>query len=89
MAARGEEGDVAFSEETLREAWRLARGRCECQRDGHGHGERCDRQLVWGRLGFIGEGGWQAHSWNGEDDPANCEILCMACYTATHLPDPR
>ncbi|MFB3816559.1 MAG: hypothetical protein ACE147_02740 [Candidatus Methylomirabilales bacterium] len=75
---------MAFSEETLREAWRLARGRCECQRTDHGHGERCNRPLVWARLGYVGEGGWQAHAWDGEDDVANCEILCPDCYARMH-----
>ncbi len=75
---------MAFSEETLRAAWRLAQGRCECQREDHGHAGRCNRRLEWSRLGYMGEGGWQAHSWNGEDDPANCEVLCVECYAAAY-----
>jgi hypothetical protein len=73
---------MAFSEETLREAWRLAHGRCECQREGHGHGERCNRPLVWARRGYMGEGGWQARAWDRDDDPENCEVLCVECYAA-------
>lgn len=73
---------MAFSEATLREAWRLARGRCECQRDDHGHASRCNRELVWESRGFLGEGGWQYRAWSGEDEPGNCEVLCLECYTA-------
>jgi hypothetical protein len=33
----------------------------------------------------MGEGGWQAHAWDAEGDAVeNCEVLCMACYMATH-----
>ncbi len=73
---------MAFSDQTVREAWRLAQGRCECQREGHGHTGRCNRELRWERRGFLGEGGWQCRSWNGEE-PENCEVLCMECYGAT------
>jgi hypothetical protein len=74
---------MAFSEQTLREAWRLARGRCECQRGDHGHTDRCNRPLVWGRLGYLGEGGWQARAWDEEADAVeNCEVLCIDCYAA-------
>ncbi len=75
---------MRFSLETLRQAFALARGRCECTRDGHAHSSRCDEQLTWNNLGFLGEGGWQAHAWvpldaGGEDDPENCEVLCWRC----------
>ncbi len=75
---------MQFSERTVREAWRLAQGRCECQREGHGHEGRCNRELRWERQGFLGEGGWQADRWDGEDTPENCEVLCMECYEAAH-----
>ncbi len=74
---------MLFSEGTLREAWRLARGRCECQREGHGHQGRCNRELRWERLGYLGEGGWQANGWGWQDDPDNCEVLCVECYATS------
>ncbi len=75
---------MQFSERTMREAWRLAQGRCECQREGHGHAGRCNLELRWDRRGFLGEGGWQADRWDGDDAPENYEVLCMACYEAAH-----
>ena len=75
---------MAFSEKTLREAWRMAQGRCECQRAAHGHGERCQERLTWEHSDLIGPGGWQARPWTpfdegGEDVPENCEIVCWKC----------
>jgi hypothetical protein len=73
---------MAWSEETLRRAWELARGRCECMREKHGHGVRCGRALVWGKHSLIGEEGWEARPWEpaAGDGPENVELLCMPCY---------
>jgi hypothetical protein len=30
----------------------------------------------------MGEGGWQARAWDRDDDPENCEVLCVECYAA-------
>jgi len=78
---------MLFSPRTLREAWKLAQGRCECQRDGHGHADRCGEPLSWQYCELIGPGGWQPTLWQplsegGKDAPENCEILCWKCAAA-------
>ncbi len=76
-----------FSPATLREAWRLAQGRCECQRLAHGHPSRCDALLAWEHRGLVGVGGWQATPWTafsegGRDDVGNCEVVCWKCFAS-------
>jgi len=51
---------MAFSLEVMTEAWKRASGRCQCKKDGHGHGERCNRLLVWTLRGAVGGSGWDA-----------------------------
>jgi len=41
---------MVFSRVTLRRCWKLAQGRCECQRIGHRHLAPCNRPLVFERL---------------------------------------
>ena len=77
-----------FSNRTLREAWKLARARCECQRDGHGHQDRCGEPLSWEYCELIAPGGWQAGLWRplnegGQDSADNCEIICWKCAAAS------
>ena len=84
---------MPFSQNTLREAYYLAKGRCECQREGHGHAERCGEEIVWQRYGLIGVGGWQARPWTpleegGGDDVENCEIVCWKCAAANMTANP-
>lgn len=74
-----------FSAATLHATWQLARGQCECQREGHGHAGRCGLPLVEQAHGCLGEGGWFAFAWRplargGRDDSTNAEALCKACY---------
>jgi hypothetical protein len=76
---------MQFSEDTVRLAWAWAARRCTCKRDGHGHPDRCERDIVWRRRGVRGSGGWDARhrvppAEGGKDEPENCEILCWACY---------
>jgi len=77
---------MTFSGSTLHQCWELAQGRCECQRIGHRHLDRCNRPLVFERLEGDGPGAWHAVPWTesdeGEvdDDPANCEAVCQDCY---------
>ncbi len=76
---------MRFSRTTILEAWKLALGRCECQREGHGHGERCNRSLVLAHHGKLNAEGWIAVPWKpfeagGADDPENVEVLCWDCY---------
>jgi len=75
-------GRMPFSHEVLLEAWARSDGRCECQRDSHGHKGRCDRPLSWTLRGSPSIG-WEARrrtSW-GTDVMSNCVILCAACGT--------
>jgi len=51
---------MAFSLEVMTEAWKRASGRCQCKKDRHGHGERCNRLLVWTLRGGESSGGWDA-----------------------------
>lgn len=67
---------MAFSEETVREAWRSAGGKCECRRTTHNHPyARCNKELVWENRGReTGKGAWEAHhrNANGGDTVSNC-----------------
>lgn len=78
---------MAFSEETVEEAWKRAGGRCECRRTTHNHSYvRCNKELVWENRGReTGRGAWEAHhrSSIGGDSLSNCEILCWDCHKAT------
>lgn len=78
---------MPFSEETIREAWMRAGGRCECRRYTHNHtGIRCNKELVWENRGReAGRGAWEAHhrSSTGGDALSNCEILCWVCHKVT------
>jgi hypothetical protein len=71
-----------FSTETINRCWELAQGRCECQREDHGHVGRCGKSLVRGHYGALGDGGWFAVPWDvpGSDAADNCEALCLECY---------
>lgn len=75
---------MPLSDATVRRAWRLAQGRCECTREGHGHGERCNRALVWEQRWLRVPGGWDAREWerlgDGPNEAENVEILCTDCY---------
>ena len=78
---------MAFSEETVKEAWKRARGKCECRRITHNHQYvRCNKELVWENRGReTGRGAWEAHhkSSTGGDSLSNCEILCWDCHSKT------
>ncbi len=75
---------MPFSQKTLRRCWKLAQGRCECQRENHGHEGRCNRPMVFERHGFLGPEGWYAGAWTGlnggRDEPENCEAVCSECF---------
>ncbi len=80
---------MPFAEDTVRQAWNRAGGRCECTRTTHGHGSRCNKQLVWNNRGRNGGvGAWEAHhkvrvESGGSDALSNCEILCWDCHSRT------
>lgn len=76
---------MEFSSETIHLCWQLAQGRCECQRDGHGHEGRCPVRLIEGVYGYLGRGGWFVSAWtprHGDGGMAaeDCEALCADCY---------
>ncbi len=75
---------MPFSEATLRQAWVWARGRCECQQNGHGHADRCRAPLEWEYRGQRGPGAWVARlrlpPAIGATEAENCEIVCRFCY---------
>lgn len=69
---------MAFSEETIQQAWRNAGGKCE----------KCDRLLRKESQGNNGSSGWEAHhihsvAAGGHDGLSNCKILCQACHKNT------
>jgi len=79
---------VAFSDETVRQAWQRAGAKCECTRKTHGHIGRCNKTLSWGNRGRSGWGAWEAHhrtsiQSGGTDALSNCEILCWDCHSRT------
>ena len=80
---------MAFSEDTVRQAWNRAGGKCECGRTSHNHtGGRCNSPLVWENRSREGVGAWEANhrtrvESGGDDSLSNCEILCWPCHAKT------
>ena len=77
---------MAFSQDTVIQAWNRAGGYCECRRKSHDHYYvRCNKTLSWGNRGREGWGCWEAHHINsqGSDSLSNCEILCWDCHSRT------
>ncbi len=81
----------AFSEETVREAWERAGGRCECRRTTHGHPARCNEKLSWDKRGLPDSpGAWDTHhrlspQHGGSGSLSNCEVLCCGCRSTILL----
>lgn len=77
--------NMDFSEETIRQAWDRANGKCECTRTICGHSGRCNKELRWESRGSESEYGWEAHhiDSNGPNTLSNCEILCQECHKNT------
>ncbi len=74
---------MAFSDEIIKQAWERANEQCECNKRTHRHFHTpCCKPLVWSKRGVNGSGGWEARhvSFDGGDELANCEILCLDCY---------
>lgn len=80
---------MAFSQETINEAWNRSGGKCECNRTLHSHSGRCNKTLSFSNRGKEGAwGAWEAHhkvavSSGGKDTLSNCEILCLECHKGT------
>ncbi len=67
-----------FSEDTKKEAWLSATGRCES----------CGKKLVLGNHNEGEPGAWEAHhivpkSDGGLSDLQNCQVLCLDCHKKT------
>ncbi len=79
------EHKMDFSEDTVKQAWNRAGGRCECKRKTHGHLDRCNKKLIWSKRGREDSGVWEAHHINryGPDTLSDCEILCWNCHGKT------
>lgn len=80
---------MSFNIETVREAWKRAGGRCECERKNCGHIGKCNKELHWDQRGNDNsQYGWEAHhkvsqAAGGADSVSNCEILCCKCHKNT------
>ncbi len=79
---------MAFSDDTVKKAWKRADGKCECSRTTHGHSGRHNKTLSWDNRGRDGWGKWEAHhkvsvASGGDDSLSNCEILCWDCHSQT------
>ena len=80
---------MLFSEETLKQAWQRAEGKCESIVLVKGHKAVCQRDLHWEKHGRLEE----PEGWVGQhriimdtgilDIPANCEIVCSECFPKT------
>jgi len=68
---------MAVSEETKKELYKRAGGRCECTMGVCGHNGRCPRSLV--------PDYWDAHhlNANGPNTPGNLIAMCATCHKNT------
>jgi|GEM_PF-303725 len=77
---------MAFSSQTVWQAWLRSKGRCECDMPIHGHSRTCGRQLRWEDRGL--QEGWNAWQvghrlsprMGGDNTLDNCEVLCWKCF---------
>lgn len=79
---------MAFSEETVKQAFQGAGGRCECKRTVCGHTGRCAKTFTFSQRAPSDQSGWQANhvtsvAAGGSDGLSNCEILCVPCHKKT------
>ncbi|MBU4502334.1 MAG: hypothetical protein KKA79_07075 [Nanoarchaeota archaeon] len=73
-----------FPEQIVKDAWDRADEKCECEMSSCGHGERCNKPLIWSDRGDDPEG-WEAHHKIQGDGEGlgNCKILCQLCHKNT------
>lgn len=82
---------MLFSEETLKQAWQRAGGKCESIVSINGHKTVCQRDLHWEKHGRLED----PRGWIGQhriimdtgilDIPANCEIICPECHQKNQI----
>ena len=72
---------MAFTKNTVLQAWERADGRCECMRNGHNHQGFCDSNLIFEEQGKQTSTGWQVFHIGAtfDDSLYNCEIICWEC----------
>jgi hypothetical protein len=73
---------MALENSVVDQAWARSGGRCECTCSGHGHSDRCGRELLRDRRGAEPSYWWEAHkkAAGGKDTLSNYEILCHKCF---------
>ena len=75
---------MAFSSDTIWEAWKRVKGKCECIHVNHkNESVRCNAYVDYTKQGMKGKGSWVPHHKikTKGDDLSNCEILCWDCYS--------
>jgi len=70
---------MAFSDDTVKQAFRQSGDQCQCTRTSHSHTGRCSRTFTYEQRGTK----WDAHhivalTSGGDDSLSNCQILCTA-----------
>lgn len=71
---------MAFSESTKDLAFKRSGGRCECERESHGHTGRCPTRVTRHGAQYHHK---HAESLGGSDSLSNCEVLCVRCHKQT------
>ena len=72
---------MGFSEKTKDEAFRRSRGKCECGRSTHSHGDsRCSVTVTRYSAEYHHVMPQDA---GGYDGVGNCEVLCVTCNPLT------
>jgi len=90
MSEKDKNDRKEFSEETIDQAWKRSKGRCECQRKTHGHEGQCNKKLVYSNRGRDNDDYWEAHHRNGDETNNNldhCLIFCWGCHKQTIAED--
>ena len=76
---------MAFSENTVAEAFRFAGGQCQCLLLRCSHLGRCSKKFKFEDRELSHGQGWRANHKQavedgGSDEVGNCEILCVPCH---------
>ena len=71
---------MPFPESVKDAAFRRSGGRCECQRQNHGHAGRCSTAVTRHGAHYHHK---HAESLGGPSTLSNCEVLCVPCHKKT------